>query len=228
MDEETAIINSNTRNEKIRNFFVNNKKSLLIFFIIIVGILIGYFAYAEYKENKKIEISVWLLCLLIIGFWLTGYLTQYQRPAKIEYVEVIKEVIVTDTIYVDKIIEEKIYVPKYITQIQKDTIKVEVMNEVFVDRPIEVLKTVYVDKFVDKVIEVPPTPTGKLFLGFGYQYDLENYFSGANIKLLHKTPKDKMFSLDLGFRNDLLNKETGVGELRPYVGGTIYFRIDNK
>ena len=57
MDEETAIINSDTRNEKIRNFFVNNKKSLLIFVIIIVGILIGYFAYAEYKENKKIEIS---------------------------------------------------------------------------------------------------------------------------------------------------------------------------
>jgi predicted negative regulator of RcsB-dependent stress response len=57
MDEDTAIINSNTRNEKIRNFFVNNKKSLLISVIIIVGILIGYFAYAEYKENKKIEIS---------------------------------------------------------------------------------------------------------------------------------------------------------------------------
>jgi predicted negative regulator of RcsB-dependent stress response len=57
MDEETAIINSNTRNEKIRNFFVNNKKSLLISVIIIAGILIGYFAYAEYKESKKIEIS---------------------------------------------------------------------------------------------------------------------------------------------------------------------------
>src|SRR5210317_892430 len=57
MDEETAIINSNTRNEKIRNFFVNNKKSLLISVIFIIGILIGYFAYAEYKENKKIEIS---------------------------------------------------------------------------------------------------------------------------------------------------------------------------
>jgi predicted negative regulator of RcsB-dependent stress response len=57
MDEDTAIINSNTRNEKIRNFFVNNKKSLLISVIFIIGILIGYFAYAEYKESKKIEIS---------------------------------------------------------------------------------------------------------------------------------------------------------------------------
>ena len=57
MDEDTAIINSNTRNEKIRNFFVNNKKTLLTFFVIIIAILLGYFAYEEYKENKKIEIS---------------------------------------------------------------------------------------------------------------------------------------------------------------------------
>ena len=57
MDEETAIINSNTRNEKIRNFFVYNKKKLLITLIVIVSTLIGYFAYAEYKENKKLKIS---------------------------------------------------------------------------------------------------------------------------------------------------------------------------
>ena len=57
MDEETAIINSNTRNEKIKNFFVNNKKILLTSVIIIIGILFGYFAYVEHKENKKIEIS---------------------------------------------------------------------------------------------------------------------------------------------------------------------------
>jgi len=57
MDEETAIINSNTRNEKIRNFFVNNKKKLLTFIVIIIAILFGYFAFEEYKENKKLEIS---------------------------------------------------------------------------------------------------------------------------------------------------------------------------
>ena len=57
MDEETAIINSNTRNEKIRNFFVNNKRSLLLILLLIVGILIGYFAYSEYRENQKLKIS---------------------------------------------------------------------------------------------------------------------------------------------------------------------------
>ena len=57
MDEETAIIDSNTRNEKIRNFFVKNKKILLVILIVIVGTLIGYFIYAEYKENQKLRIS---------------------------------------------------------------------------------------------------------------------------------------------------------------------------
>ena len=178
--------------------------------------------------KKKIEINIILLSSLIICAWAIGYFNQYYREPIIKEVEVIREVVVTDTIYVDKIIEEKIYVPKYITQIQRDTVEVEVINEVYVDRPVEVLKTVYVDKPIDRIVEVLPTPKGKLFLGFGYQYDLENYFSGANIKLVHKTPTDKMFSLDLGFRNDLLTKETGVGELRPYIGGSIYFRIDNK
>tara|TARA_Y100000768_G_scaffold65126_1_gene45146 strand:+ start:405 stop:1049 length:645 start_codon:yes stop_codon:yes gene_type:complete len=57
MDEETAIIDSNTRNEKIRNFFLNNKKSLFTILLVIVFILIGYFSYEEYKENKRLEIS---------------------------------------------------------------------------------------------------------------------------------------------------------------------------
>ena len=57
MDEETAIINSNTRNEKIRNFFLNNRKILFVILIGIVGTLIGYFTYAEYKENYKLKIS---------------------------------------------------------------------------------------------------------------------------------------------------------------------------
>ena len=57
MDEETAIINSNTRNEKIRNFFVKNRKILLVILIVIIGTLIGYFVYAEYKENQTLKIS---------------------------------------------------------------------------------------------------------------------------------------------------------------------------
>ena len=41
MDEEITIIDSNTRNEKIKNFFISNKKSFIagisIIFVIIIG-----------------------------------------------------------------------------------------------------------------------------------------------------------------------------------------------
>ena len=57
MDEETAIINSNTRNEKIRNFFVNNKKILISIFLAILIVLIGYFSFAKYNEKQKLKIS---------------------------------------------------------------------------------------------------------------------------------------------------------------------------
>ena len=57
MDEETAIINSNTRNEKIRNFFVNNKKLLILIFLLILITLISYFVLIEYREKQKLKIS---------------------------------------------------------------------------------------------------------------------------------------------------------------------------
>ena len=57
MDEEFSIINTNTRNEKIKNFFVNNKNKLISIIIILIMIIIGVFGYDKYVENKKKEIS---------------------------------------------------------------------------------------------------------------------------------------------------------------------------
>ena len=57
MDEDTIIINNNTRNERIKNFLVNNKKLLISFLVLIVILLISYFGFAEYQEKKKINIS---------------------------------------------------------------------------------------------------------------------------------------------------------------------------
>ena len=57
MDEDTAIINSNTRNERIKNFFVNNKKKIIIFLSLIILFLVISFGYLEYKKSKKLKIS---------------------------------------------------------------------------------------------------------------------------------------------------------------------------
>ena len=57
MDEEITIIDSNTRNEKIRNFFIKNKKKLLISFSIILVSLIGYFTLEEIKLRNKTKLA---------------------------------------------------------------------------------------------------------------------------------------------------------------------------
>ena len=57
MDEDTIIINKNTRNEKIKNFFINNKKFLILFSILAVILLISYITITEYKKKQKIKIS---------------------------------------------------------------------------------------------------------------------------------------------------------------------------
>ena len=54
MDEERAIIDSTTRNEKIKNFFIEYKKKLIILFLVFILILFSYFIYGDLqKKNKK-------------------------------------------------------------------------------------------------------------------------------------------------------------------------------
>jgi len=57
MDEEITIIDSNTRNEKIKNFFINNRKSLIVGFSTIIFLIIGYFLMIEIKERGKIKLA---------------------------------------------------------------------------------------------------------------------------------------------------------------------------
>ena len=57
MEEDISIINSNTRNEKVRNFLVNNKNKIISTIVILIIILVGTYGFDSYKTNKKKEIS---------------------------------------------------------------------------------------------------------------------------------------------------------------------------
>ena len=53
MDEETSIIDSNTRNEKIRNFFIQNKKILIISILVLSVFCAGIYSYQIYRESYR-------------------------------------------------------------------------------------------------------------------------------------------------------------------------------
>ena len=57
MDEEVKIIDTNTRNEKIKMLFINNKKKLVIGFSVILIVIIGYLSLKEMKERNRIKLA---------------------------------------------------------------------------------------------------------------------------------------------------------------------------
>tara|TARA_E500000178_G_scaffold158510_1_gene158272 strand:+ start:222 stop:866 length:645 start_codon:yes stop_codon:yes gene_type:complete len=83
MDEEIAIINENTRNEKIKNFFIKNKKFLLITILSITIIILGYFSYQAYEDSNKERISDKYNSAVI----------EYNNDKKAKVISLLKEVV---------------------------------------------------------------------------------------------------------------------------------------
>ena len=57
MDEDIAIINKETRNEKIKNFFIKNKKKIIISILVIILAIFGYFIYEDFNRKSKIKLA---------------------------------------------------------------------------------------------------------------------------------------------------------------------------
>ena len=53
MDEEISIINSNSRNDRIKNFISNNKNKIISSIIIIIIFIISFYSFDKFKINQK-------------------------------------------------------------------------------------------------------------------------------------------------------------------------------
>ena len=52
-DQEVEIISSETRKERIKNFFLNNKKNIIAAVILILLVLFAFFFYQENEVRNK-------------------------------------------------------------------------------------------------------------------------------------------------------------------------------
>ena len=57
MDEEITIIDTNTRNQRIKNFLIHNKKKFIITISIILILIIGLLTFNEIKKNNIIKLA---------------------------------------------------------------------------------------------------------------------------------------------------------------------------
>ena len=53
MDEDIAIIDTRTRNEKIKNFFVKYKRLLIIGVTLLVLLILSFYSYKIFKDNQR-------------------------------------------------------------------------------------------------------------------------------------------------------------------------------
>ena len=169
---------------------------------------------------KKIDIKLIVIGVLVIG--IVGLVFRGPKIKEVEkIVEVEKEVIVTDTVEVEvevpyEIITE-VRVPYEVKVLQpRDTIRIEKRIEV----PVETIKE------IEKIVEVERPKTTDWYLGMGYDFGVNPFFSGAGTRVLYKTKNDIMFGGEIGFRNNITNFETMEGILKPYVGGVVYIKLN--
>ena len=85
MDEEISIIDTNTRNEKIKNFFINNKKKLISILIIVILLVLAFFSYSGFKDKKNKNLAE------IYNNIILNYDNSKQENIKDQLVDVINE-----------------------------------------------------------------------------------------------------------------------------------------
>ena len=57
MNEEISIIDKNARNEKIKNFFIKNKKILIIITSILLILIIGFISLDSIQKKNKVNLA---------------------------------------------------------------------------------------------------------------------------------------------------------------------------
>ncbi len=90
MDEDISIINSNTRNERIKSFFLTNKKVFITILSIFILAIIAYFFFDEIKQKNKLKNSDKYNSLI------TGYSEKNKELTKNGLIDLINE---NDTTY---------------------------------------------------------------------------------------------------------------------------------
>ena len=83
MDEDISIIDEKTRNEKIKNFFAQNKKLLVALILLILFILLSFYLFQIYENKNREALSNKFNTSLI----------DYKNGDKNKVVTILKEVI---------------------------------------------------------------------------------------------------------------------------------------
>jgi hypothetical protein len=142
-------------------------------------------------------------------------LVETEVPADIDTTAILKDY------YTKKYYEDIVPVSTYGFGTIKDTVS---KNQI-TSRKIEWDLTVPI---VKETITVKEKPRTKVWIGGGMGFDKVNFINNVRAGFLLKTPRDKIYGLDIGFTN-VNNDVTNVNsQVVPYIGGSLYWKIKLK
>ena len=83
MEEDISILDTNTRNEKIKSFITENKKKLIYLLLIIIIFILSFYSYLIYQDKQRL--------LLSDKYNIAS--TEYEKGNKSKTISTMKEVI---------------------------------------------------------------------------------------------------------------------------------------
>ena len=203
MDEEVAIIDNKTRREKIINFFVKNKKKLVLIIAILILIPLIFFSYQIYKNKNKERIANKYNSTII----------NFESGNKSKAIEIMKEIInEKDPTYSPLalyfLIDENIQISNEETNKFFDVIIDEIKLEKEIKNLVIYKKALFNSEFTDEnslITILNPLINSESIWTSHALYLIAEYFYFKNEKQKSKEFYERIISLDNADENILNN-----------------------
>lgn len=75
-------------------------------------------------------------------------------------------------------------------------------------------------------LRIPEDPKNKFYYGFNFSMNKEDYINSLGMGVMMKTKQDKIYRVDLGLNNRVVDGT--IGRFTPYVSGGVYWKIRSK
>jgi hypothetical protein len=142
-------------------------------------------------------------------------------PVEVQVVQQVDTANILKIYYTKNETSETLVLPNDVGNI---TLSETVSENKIIDRKIvnsKLKKQILVD-----TLRIPEDPKNKFYYGFNFSANREDFVNSLGVGMMMKTKSDKIYRIDLGLNNRVLDGT--IGRFSPYIGGGVYWKIKSK
>ncbi len=146
---------------------------------------------------------------------------EVEVPVRVEVIQQVDTANILKIYYTKNETSETLVLPNDVGNI---TLSETVSENKIIDRKIvnsKLKKQILVD-----TLRIPEDPKNKFYYGFNFSANREDFVNSLGVGMMMKTKSDKIYRIDLGLNNRVLDGT--IGRFSPYIGGGVYWKIKSK